>query len=370
MANTPPPAGRAGRAGHAGQAAPNSSRRRALRAILASMSAPLILRANRPPRAETESPAAPPFHHLPNGTFRNNHIGQIDKPLADLVRWRREAPGHPPVVFPTAQPDFALLRDPERQTVTWIGHATLLLQIAGLNILADPHFSMRASPFSFAGPRRSVPPVPQIADLPEIHAVVISHNHYDHLDSESIRALAGRFPRAVFFCPLKLGEFLRSRGAAQASEMDWGETREHRGVRFAAEPCQHWSSRFPWDRNKTLWASWVVEAPGARFLFIGDTGYSPDFAALGARYGGFDWAAIPIGAYAPRWFMRQAHISPEESVRVFAELGAANAVAIHWGTFPLTDERMDEPPERLRHAARAAGIQNFHIFRHGETRPL
>ena len=349
---------------------PNSSRRRALRAILACLAAPFVFRPNRPAHAGPQSPGGLPFHHLPDGTFRNNHIGQINKPLADLVKWRRESPGHPLLSFPVARPNLPLLQDPRQQTVTWVGHATLLLQIAGLNILTDPHFSMRASPFSFAGPLRGVPAIPDIAALPEIHAVVVSHNHYDHLDSETVRVLAERHPRAMFFCPLKLGEFLRDRGAKQVREMDWGETHERQGVRFAAEPCQHWSSRFPWDRNQTLWASWVFASAATRFLFIGDTGYSPDFAALGEKYGGFDWAAIPIGAYAPRWFMKQAHIAPDESVRIFAEVGAANAVAVHWGTFQLTDEPMDEPPRKLREAARVAGVRNFHVFQHGETRPL
>ena len=346
----------------------NFTRRRMLRAMLGACAAPFV--ASGVARAADENR---PFHHLPDGTFRNNHIGQISKPFADLLKWRRESPGHPLLTFPAAPFAADLVRDSARRSLTWVGHATFLLQTGGENgmsILTDPHFTMRASPFSFAGPRRGTPPAPEMEALPKVDAILISHNHYDHLDSESVRALAERNPEARFFCPLGLGDFLRERGAAAVSEMDWGESAEWGGAVFHAEPCQHWSSRFPWDRNQTLWASWVVSASDFRFVFIGDTGYSPDFAALGGKYGGFDWAAIPIGAYAPRWFMRQAHISPEESVQIFADLKTRNAAASHWGTFQLTDEPMDEPPQKLREAARSAGIDAFHIFQHGETREI
>ena len=354
------------------------SRRRMLRAMLGACAAPFVS-APGVARAEGGVEGERPFHHLPDGTFRNNHIGQINKPFAELLKWRRESPGHPLLSFPPAPFASDLVRDPARRSLTWVGHATFLLQTGGekggrggrgMSVLTDPHFSMRASPFSFAGPRRGTPPAPAMEELPRVDAILISHNHYDHLDSESVRMLAERNPAARFFCPLGLGDFLRARGAADVLEMDWGESAEWGGAIFHAEPCQHWSSRFPWDRNRTLWASWVLESPDFRFVFIGDTGYSPDFAALGGRHGGFDWAAIPIGAYSPRWFMRQAHISPEESVQIFADLKTRNAVGSHWGTFQLTDEPMDEPPQKLRKAARNAGVDSFHIFQHGETREI
>lgn len=348
----------------------NRGRRRLLRALTVAAAAPFFIRRAK---AQTEAGGAQdkPFHHLANGEFRNNHIGQINKPLADLLKWRRESPGHPLLSFPIADNSPKFLQDNRTQnTITWIGHASVLLQIHGVNIITDPHFSERASPLALAGPRRGTSPGIQIQDLPKIDAVVISHNHYDHLDSDSIKIIARNNPDAQFFCPLKLSEFLWQKGVAKVQEMDWGDGAEFQGIRFHCEPCQHWSSRFPWDRNQTLWASWVLEAPGFKFLFIGDTGYSPDFLQLGAKYDGFDWAAIPIGAYEPRWFMRAAHINPQEAVKIYADAKVNNALAIHWGTFQLTDEPMDEPPKKLAAAKKELGADNFHVFQHGETRML
>ena len=317
-----------------------------------------------------------PLHHLPGGGFRNRHIGQINKPFSDLLKWRRESPGHPLLPFPLANNQSPQLRaNTSRASITWIGHATVLLQSGGFNLLTDPHFSLRASPLPFAGPKRGTPPGIALEELPELHAVLISHNHYDHLDSDSIRALARRHPRARFFCPLGLADFLRRRGVNDVAELDWEQSAKVGDAEITAAPCQHWSSRSPWDRNKTLWASWIAKLPGLRFIFIGDTGHTSDFADIGKKHGGFDWAAIPIGAYEPRWFMREAHINPGEAADIFSSLRAKNALATHWGTFQLTDEPMDEPPQKLQEAMaqekeRNPAVGAFHIFQHGETRWL
>lgn len=316
--------------------------------------------------------ATRPLHHAADGTFTNTNGEAISKSLRELLKWRRERPSVAPVSFPLAQNNPAWLRaNRSVPTLTWIGHATFLLQLGGVNILTDPHFSERASPFSFAGPKRSTAPGLALADLPPIDVVLISHNHYDHLDGASIAALAAQHQPA-FVVPLKLAAEVSAMGTRSVHELDWGESLDRGGVRLTAEPCHHWSARGMFDRNETLWASYAVTYADFRFLFIGDTGYSADFAALGEKYDGFDWAAIPIGAYAPRWFMSAAHINPQEAVQVFQDLRAANAVATHWGVFPLTNEPLDEPPRKLQQALAAADVSGkyFSAWQHGESRAL
>ena len=169
------------------------------------------------------------MHHLPGGGFRNHRIGQINKPFSDLLKWRRESPGHPLLPFPLANNQSSQLRaNTSRASITWIGHATVLLQSGGFNLLTDPHFSLRASPLPFAGPKRGTPPGIALEELPELHAVLISHNHYDHLDSDSIRALARRHPRARFFCPFGLGGFFAAARSQGCCRVGLGAKRESR----------------------------------------------------------------------------------------------------------------------------------------------
>ncbi|MGA1597581.1 MAG: MBL fold metallo-hydrolase [bacterium] len=326
--------------------------------------------------AHSQSSTNPmPKHHLPDGTFRNNYLESIDKPFTDLIKWRWNSQTPEPLSFPLADNDPEFLRQNRTEpTLTWVGHATFLLQYRGVNILTDPHLTRRASPVSFAGPERSTPPGISLEDLPEIDLVVISHNHYDHLDRITVQKLYERQqsnpPR--FFVPLKQKAWFDDLGIPNVVELDWygqdslGEWNIH------AVPVQHWTSRSPWDRNQVLWAGWVLEHPEFRFFFAGDSGYSQDFRDLGERFGSFDLAALPIGAYNPRWFMKAAHMNPEEAVRIHQEIGAAYSVGMHWGTFQLTDEPMDEPPQLLREALRQAGLpeDRFFVMQHGETRRL
>jgi L-ascorbate metabolism protein UlaG (beta-lactamase superfamily) len=258
--------------------------------------------------------------------------------------------------------------------VTWVGHATVLLRVGGRSVLTDPHFSERASPVSFAGPKRVVAPVPALSDLPHIHVVVISHNHYDHLDQESVRTLAeqpGGSPR--FYVPLGLKDWFARRGITDVVEMDWWESANFAGLTIDFVPVQHWSKRTLSDENQSLWGGWVIRHPELSFFFAGDTGYSKDFADIGAKFGGFDVAAIPIGAYAPRWFMQIMHLDPAEAVQVHRDVKARQSLAIHWGTFAnLTDESLYEPPIKLAEAREKAGLtdEDFFVLRHGETRML
>jgi len=202
---------------------------------------------------------------------------------------------------------------------------------------------------------------------------VISHNHYDHLDAQTVEGLnAQPDGPPQFFAPLGLKPWFVEHGIGNVVELDWWEQREHRGLKIHLLPVQHWSARTPFDRNQTLWGGWLLEHPQLKFYFIGDGGYSPDFRDIARRFGPIDLAAIPIGAYAPRWFMKTMHVNPEEAVKVHKDLRAAYSVAMHWGTFRMTDETLDEPPKRLAAARAAAGIptERFFIMRHGETRKL
>jgi len=316
-------------------------------------------------------------HHTTRG-FRNNYR---TGPRPSFWKWQRERwqKGLPRIPdggyrFEVAKPDVAWLKTNRIEpTITWIGHATFLLQLNGVNIMTDAHLTERASPLGFAGPRRVVPPALGFAELPHIDAVVISHNHYDHLDRGTVRRLAtqaGGSPR--FFVPLGLKAWLAGQGITAVTELDWWDESDCRELKLTLVPVQHWSARTPWDRDKTLWGGWVIEQPAFRFFFAGDTGYSADFRDIGERYGSFDLAALPIGAYEPRWFMSIMHANPEEAVQIHQDLRARRSVAMHWGTFILTDEPLDEPPVKLAQARTAAGLppDAFFVMQHGEMRKL
>ena len=254
------------------------------------------------------------------------------------------------------------------EEVIWVGQSTLLVNHAGVNVLTDPVFADRASPFRFAGPKRISKLPFKVSDLPPIDVVVISHNHYDHLDKGAIIDLSRLQPDVHFYVPLGLKRVLESWGAKNVTEMDWWEEVMHGELRITATPVKHWSSRSPFDRNKSLWAGYYITWDDFSFYFAGDTGYSDDFVETRKRLGAPDLAAIPIGAYEPRDFMKDAHINPEEAVQILKDVGAAKAVPVHWGTFKLTLEPMAEPPARLRAALDKAQLkgQDFTILKHGE----
>jgi N-acyl-phosphatidylethanolamine-hydrolysing phospholipase D len=323
----------------------------------------------------------PPAHHGPDGRFLNPWTGARLRGFGSLFRWwrdrlRNRPPPDPHAsVFARESAAFVTPRAAQEQlTITWIGHAALLLQIGGKNVLTDPQLGERASPVAFAGPRRWVPPGVPLDALPPIDLVLLSHDHYDHLDVGSVRAIARRWPEAPWIAPLRLGAFLLHLGVAQAIELDWWERRAVAGLEVAATPAQHFSGRTPFDRNRTLWCGYTLAAGARKVFFAGDTGYHPEFGRIGRELGPFDAALLPVGAYEPRWFMRPVHMNPEEAVRAFADLGTGGTraimVPIHWGTFKLTDEPMDEPPARTRAAWAAAGLPSARLWvpRHGETR--
>jgi N-acyl-phosphatidylethanolamine-hydrolysing phospholipase D len=314
-----------------------------------------------------------PLDHRVGGRFRNRFHHE-DHGFGGLWRWawERRFRFPKPLGFSLVANDpAALVANRSSPTVTWIGHATFLLQLGGLNLLTDPQFSQRASPVSWAGPTRTTPPGLVLEDLPPIDVVLLSHSHYDHLDRPSLERLWELQPQPpAVFAPLGLGKVLSGWGlGTPQAELDWWQSSEHRGLSLQAVPAQHFSARTPFDRNRTLWAGWVLEHAGRRVYFVGDSGYSPDFREIRRRIGAMDLSLIPIGAYDPRWFMRPMHVNPEEAVQIHCDVGSKLSVAMHWGTFLLTDEPMDEPPKRLAAALEAAGRsqEEFRVLRHGET---
>lgn len=316
-------------------------------------------------------------HHTPTG-FRNNYVEELGNDRASFWKWQwerlRAGLPRPPAngyAFPIVAADVPYLKaNRSERTATWIGHATVLLQIGGVNILTDPHLTARASPVSFAGPVRKVPPALMFEELPRIDVVVISHNHYDHLDEGTVRRLAaqsGGGPR--FLVPLGVKAWFTGLGIMEVDEFDWWDRTTFGGVEFHFTPAQHWSARSWTDRSQTLWGGWYMRGAGMNILFAGDTGYSKDFQDIATRLGRVDFAMLPIGAYEPRWFMRTQHVDPAEAVRIHQDLGAHLSLGVHWGTFEMTDEPLDEPPKKLAMALKEAAIDpaRFVAVRHGET---
>jgi N-acyl-phosphatidylethanolamine-hydrolysing phospholipase D len=258
----------------------------------------------------------------------------------------------------------AIARSP---TLTWIGHSTFLVRMDGVTFLTDPMFSDRAGPVSFAGPRRLTPPGVPLAALPVVDFVLVSHDHYDHADFASVKRLAARGVR--FVVPRGLGDWIKSAGG-DATELDWWQDLELGSVRITCVPAQHFSGRSLRDRDRRLWAGWVVAGQTRRFYHTGDTGYSPEFAKVGERLGPFDLAAVPIGAYRPAAMMQFVHTTPEEALRIGLDVRARRIVAMHFGTFDLADEPLDEPPQRFRREAERRGLEHDRawILKIGETR--
>ena len=305
--------------------------------------------------------------------FENNYLHYNKKTSKDFWKWRKERKdiNIEPVSFPIAKNDLNFLqKNRTENTLTFIGHASFLIQINGLNILTDPHFTKRASPLSFAGPSRTTPPGLQLEDLPEIDVILISHNHYDHLDKLSIKGiLKSQKNQPMIFTPLKLNKLLEKWGAKNVLGMNWWEDKIFKNIKFHSVPVQHWSKRSFTDTNKTLWCGWVIEKEDFRVFFCGDTGYSKDFADIQNKFKSMDLSLLPIGAYEPRWFMKDHHCNVDEAIQIHKDLKSKRSIGMHWGTFILTDEPMKEPLEKLKKLTREKNIptEEFVAIPHGTT---
>lgn len=291
--------------------------------------------------------------------------------LPDIFRWKvldplRGAPKPDRSGFrPPQRPHDAELVKGDRPSLTWIGHATFLLTLGGQKVITDPVLGPTLPGFI---PRHGEPGIPPEA-LPPVDVVLVTHNHYDHLDAWSLRRLG---PGPTYVTPLGNAGLLRAASAQRVVELDWWGTTEVGGLEITLTPARHWSMRFPWNRNDMLWGGFVVRSRDGAAYHSGDTAAFDGFAEIGRRLGPIDWALLPIGAYDPRWFMGDQHINPEEAVEAAVQLQARTMVAMHWGTFRLTDERLDEPPRRARAQWQRRGLPDdrLWILDVGESRAL
>jgi L-ascorbate metabolism protein UlaG (beta-lactamase superfamily) len=247
------------------------------------------------------------------------------------------------------QPQAPPLLDGARGVVTFIGHATFLIQTPAGNILTDPMYSERAGPFNLAGPRRVRQPALRFDDLPPIATVLLSHNHYDHCDLRTLRRLAKRFDPLVI-TPIGNARLVQSTGIRRVEELDWWQEAGAGTARITLTPARHFSARTPSDRNRALWGGFAIEAGGLRIFFAGDTAYAGFFHEIRNRLGPLDLALLPIGAYEPRWFMQAVHMNPAEAVQAHLDLGGPESIGMHFGTFQLTTEGIDEPVRALKEA--------------------
>jgi len=302
-----------------------------------------------------------------DGRRFQNPTGPAVQPFSAVPRMlmQRRTPWPDRIDEPPRQPPPL---DGDGAVVTFVGHATFLIQTARANILTDPMYSDRAGPWNRVGPRRVRQPAVRFEDLPPISLVLLSHNHYDHCDRRTLALLARRFDPTVI-TPLGNARFARSAGLRRVQELDWWDEATSAPLPITLTPAHHFSARTPLDRNRALWGGFVIAFAGARLYFAGDTAYAGFFRDVRRRLGPIDLALLPIGAYEPRWFMQAVHMNPAEAVQAHLDLGAAESIGMHFGTFPLTLEGIEEPLQALDDARRARGVpaSQFRTLAFGES---
>ena len=306
-------------------------------------------------------------HHKSGGGFQNFPATDRNPPGLKAAGWIlrrafRSLQGFDNTAIERIDPAILRSPAPKSHRTFWLGHASALIQIGEQIILTDPVFSRRIGPSPLAGIPRFVANPIEIADLPRVDSVLISHDHYDHLDADSVLELERRF-RPWWFVPRGVGSILENLGIARVCEMDWWQYLEHGDLTFHCLPARHFSGRGLLDRDGTLWASWAISPPRDIFrnrppaiYFAGDTGYGPHFKEIRDVIGPIDLALLPIGAYLPRWFMQPVHIDPAEAIEACLDLSAERMLAIHWGTFDLADEALHEPPRELERMIESRGL--------------
>ncbi len=293
--------------------------------------------------------------------YTNSDGSEINKPLASLLQWRlqRDSPKPKRLIVSS---EWKQLRQSDNHYAIWIGHSTFLINNGDLQILTDPIFSDRASPFSWIGPRRLVPPAMRVDQVSDVDVVTISHNHYDHLDISSLISLQKSNPKCLILVPMGDKKLLDTAGIKNVFEFDWWDSIKINNTKFFFTPAQHWSARGLTDRNLSHWGGWYIQTPEMSLYHVGDSGYSADFRKVRERLGSPKYAFIPIGAYAPRWFMKSAHVDPAEAFQIAEDVGAEYSVAMHWGTFSLSDEPTFEPLFRLQQIRRDSGLPENYFF--------
>ena len=293
--------------------------------------------------------------------FSNSDGMKNEKSLSEVLKWSwsREEPKKE-FIKTNENINLNSLKDRQHYAL-WIGHSTFLINNGDLTILTDPIFSERASPLTFAGPKRLIKPVIKIKDLPKVDVITISHNHYDHLDVNSLRKIQKKFPNVKILVPKGDLKLLRNYNLNNGFEFLWWEAITLNNTKFIFTPAQHWSARGLRDRNKSLWGGWFIKNEDKNIFHAGDTGYSDDFIEIRNKLGPVDFAMIPIGAYDPQWFMSYSHVNPEEALNIAKDLDAKKSIGMHWGTFILTDEPVLEPRERLNKISNQNNINFFTV---------
>jgi L-ascorbate metabolism protein UlaG (beta-lactamase superfamily) len=295
----------------------------------------------------------------------------VNKNIFEVIKWSLtgDKKTWPDWVDDNSIPEFKKSVHEHEVNVTFINHATVFLQFATLNVITDPVFSMRVSPFSWLGPKRHRKPGSELKDLPKIDIVILSHNHYDHLDLTSLQKINEK-DHPIFIVPLRNKTLLESVGIEKIVELDWGQSyKTENGFLVTLVPMQHWSARGVFDRSEALWGGYVLDSSGFKVLFSGDTGYNTHFKEIRDEFGPMDVSLLPIGAYEPRWFMKEQHMNPEEAVRAHQDLQSKLSIAIHFGTFQLSDEGIDDPVRDLLTSLQAAHISqsDFLVLKNGQS---